>query len=129
MSINCAGTRIEKIVYNNYNNSAYKTASCTTLFSKKTSVMIMLRFHPLFDCFCVICNQFENISHNDFVIDDAACIGIETSIFDCKHAGERVDNCNYKEWAGVKCKLNGGSSQEVISGSCANVICQNAHHT
>ena len=47
-------------------HSSYKTASCNTLFSKKTSLVIMLRFHPLFDCL-VLFNLI--ISHDYFVIE------------------------------------------------------------
>ena len=37
----------------------------------------------------------------NFILDDVACVGTETSVFDCPHQGNH--NCGPSEWAGVKC--------------------------
>ena len=42
-----------------------------------------------------------------FVLDNVACVGTETSVFDCPHNGEGVHNCGNGEWAGVKCNPTG----------------------
>ena len=42
-------------------------------------------------------------SGNDFVLDDLGCTGSETSIFDCPHPGEWIENCEATDIAGVQC--------------------------
>ena len=42
-------------------------------------------------------------SGNDFVLDDLGCTGSETSIFDCPHPGEWIENCEATDIAGVLC--------------------------
>ena len=42
-----------------------------------------------------------------FVLDNVACVGTETSVFDCPHNGEGSHNCGIGEWAGVKCNTGG----------------------
>ena len=37
----------------------------------------------------------------NFILDDVACVGTETSVFDCPH--QKNHNCGQSEWAGVKC--------------------------
>ena len=43
-------------------------------------------------------------SGNVLALDNLACKGSEQSVVDCVHAGWNKENCNNKEWAGVKCK-------------------------
>ena len=42
-------------------------------------------------------------SGNNFVLDDLACTGSETSVFDCKHSGEWNETCTATDIAGVQC--------------------------
>ena len=46
---------------------------------------------------------FGHGGHANFVLDNVKCVGTETSVFDCTHNGEGVENCGDNEWAGVKC--------------------------
>ena len=42
-------------------------------------------------------------SGNNFVLDDLACTGNETSVFDCQHSGEWNETCTATDIAGVQC--------------------------
>ena len=42
-------------------------------------------------------------SGNNIVLDDLHCTGSESSIFDCPHSGEWVENCYASSIAGVQC--------------------------
>ena len=42
-------------------------------------------------------------SGNKFVLDDLGCTGNESSIFDCPHNGEWIENCKASDIAGVRC--------------------------
>ena len=46
---------------------------------------------------------FGHGGHGSFVFDDLACVGNETSVFDCPARPEGEENCGTGEWAGVKC--------------------------
>ena len=37
------------------------------------------------------------------LLDDVACVGTETSLFECTHNGIGVHNCRHIEDAGVTC--------------------------
>ena len=39
----------------------------------------------------------------DIVLDELACTGTESSLFDCTHNGVNVHNCAHSEDAGVVC--------------------------
>ncbi|KAI5107267.1 macrophage receptor MARCO isoform X3, partial [Silurus meridionalis] len=36
-------------------------------------------------------------------LDDLQCVGTETSIFDCKHGGMGINDCQHTEDAGIAC--------------------------
>ena len=42
-------------------------------------------------------------SNSSFVLDNLACSGLETSIFDCRQTGELSEICDVSQIAGVKC--------------------------
>ena len=42
-----------------------------------------------------------------FVLDNLRCTGNESSIFDCPHNGEWLENCGASEIAGVRCASGG----------------------
>ena len=46
---------------------------------------------------------FGHGGHGSFVFDDLACVGNETSVFDCPANEEGVEDCGSSDWAGVKC--------------------------
>ena len=48
-------------------------------------------------------SQFGNVDPN-YIMDDVACIGNETSLFDCPHATSH--DCGASEPAGVVCTGN-----------------------
>ena len=45
-------------------------------------------------------------SGDNFVLDDLGCTGSETSIFDCQHPGEWVEDCAPWDIAGVECNIS-----------------------
>ncbi len=40
----------------------------------------------------------------DITLDDVACTGTETNIFDCPHSGVGIHNCAHSEDAGAVCE-------------------------
>ncbi len=61
---------------------------------------------------CVICHTGAVGLHSGFFgegiglifLDDLECIGNETTLFECNHAGIRVSNCFHDEDVGVLCQ-------------------------
>ena len=76
---------------------------------------------------------FGHGGHGSFVFDDLACVGNETSVFDCPARPEGEENCGYGEWAGVKCALpcpgNGTcSNQGTCDYSTGNCTCDSGFY-
>ena len=46
----------------------------------------------------------NNPSGSSYVLDELACDGSESSVFDCQHNGEWEENCGSTEMAGVQCE-------------------------
>ena len=42
-------------------------------------------------------------SGDNFVLEDLECTGNETSVFDCPHNGEWIEDCDATDIAGVQC--------------------------
>ena len=47
----------------------------------------------------------ENEAQTMFLLDDVMCVGNETSLLDCEHAGIHFHNCFPREKAGVHCGM------------------------
>ena len=46
----------------------------------------------------------NNPSGSSYVLDNLACDGSESSVFDCQHNGEWIEDCGSTEMAGVQCE-------------------------
>ena len=46
----------------------------------------------------------NNPSGGSYILDNLACDGSESSVFDCQHNGEWEENCGSTEMAGVQCE-------------------------
>ena len=83
-------------------------------------------YHPLTDSKCASgvhtwstsCILFECrlytvvilVGFGDILLDDVECVGTESAIADCPHAGWGVSNCAHSEDVGVICMLNEGTT-------------------
>ena len=50
------------------------------------------------------CPLFVVYSILPFELDDVVCVGTETRLLDCTHAGRGIDDCSGAEYAGVTCQ-------------------------
>ena len=46
----------------------------------------------------------NNPSGGSYILDNLACDGSESSVFDCQHNGEWKEDCGSTEMAGLQCE-------------------------
>ena len=51
----------------------------------------------------------------DILLDDLACTGSETSLFNCLHRGVGSHNCGHSEDAGAVCAMS--------TSKCSGIVC------